>query len=787
MTTKKTPTKNKSKNTSKPKKLKQDPTVLASTSKGRIFFLWSIFTTIKLSIILLVTIGIYSIYLDSKLTNKFEGHRWQVPIQVFGEVISLKLGENINSKEIKQQLLDNNYQEVPKVIRIGQFAMSSGQIVIHRRSFDFGYGTEAAEILTLNLSKGAITQIFSGDSIVEEAILEPILIDRIVPQSKEDRILLSLEAVPEQLIDTLLLVEDRDYYHHAGVSPFGILRALYKNLRAGRTVQGGSTLTQQLVKNMFLTRQKTLWRKVNEALMALILEYRYSKDQLLEAYLNEVYLGQNYANGIYGFGLAANFYFNKNIADLSIEQMAMLVGQVKGPSYYDPWRFPKRAKHRRDLVLQIMFQQHLLSRIDFEQAISSPLNIRKQRRVQQQKYPAYIQLVKHELNQYIGDVKQQTGIRVFTGFSKYSQDHLQATVTEGLTKLEKKYNQSSLQAAMIVTDIKSGQIRAMVGDKKPGYAGFNRALNAQRPIGSLIKPSIYLAALERFEHYNLATVLEDKAIVLTNDEGMQWRPKNYDGKFRQQVSLNDSLVLSLNIPTVNLGMKLGLDKVIDAIKLQGYQQELTARPSLLLGAINMSPIEVNQLYLPLALNGRYQKNHAITKIISPKAEVLWQFTDKNEQRFSTQASYLINHALNEVTTRGTARSLSWRIKNKLIAGKTGTSNDLRDSWFIGYDKKHLVTSWIGKDNNGVTNLTGSSGALVLFADFMNKQGTSSRTSVLPDGMALTLFEEKTGHAVTVECENIIQFPAIKAGTQVMTECLNPRKNNKSWFEKLFGS
>ena len=618
-----------------------------------------------------------------------------------------------------------------------------------------------------------------------------------MPNNKEDRVLVSLESVPNQLLDTLLLIEDRDFYHHRGISPLGILRALYSNLQAGRTVQGGSTLTQQLVKNMFLTRKRTLSRKVQEALMALILEVRYSKDQLLEAYLNEVYLGQHYANGVYGFGLGAKFYFSRDIDELTDAQMALLVAQVKGPSFYDPWRHPQRAKKRRDLVLRLMFEQHMLTEQEFEQAASSALSVRKNRRIVAQNYPTYIQLVKNELNMLLSKEVQQSGIKVFTGFSHRSQQLLESTIDEQLPLLEKKVKQQKLQVAMVVTDISTGEIRAIAGDRTKGYAGFNRALNAKRPVGSLIKPAIYLAALERYDQFNLASVLEDKAITLSSSviennkqsnetAGAKWRPKNYDGKYRGQVPLVEGLVHSLNIPTINLGMRLGLDNVAKAIKVLGYEQELHMRPSTLLGAINMSPVEINQLYLPIASQGFYKETHVIDTIVSAQGDLLWQFKDKQEQRLSAYGAYLIDYALEKVTQEGTAKSLSWRLSNKMIAGKTGTSNDLRDSWFIGYDNKILVTTWVGKDNNKPTGLTGSTGALPLFAQFMKRHGVEDKSTEMPDGIAMVLFEEKTGAAVSSQCAQTVKYPAVSASIRQSTRCLQEKEDNRSWFERLFG-
>ncbi|WP_019028359.1 penicillin-binding protein 1B [Colwellia piezophila] len=740
----------------------------------------------KLTIASLFTLGIFLIYLDAKVRQTFEGQRWHVPVQVYGQQQKLQIGGQENLTAITESLIINGYENVNYVTRVGQFSQVADLLTIFQRPFDFDDGASHAQQLNIEIVNDIVVALQIDKAAVSQLSLEPQLLARLVPDNKEDRVLVSLEELPSQLIDTLLLIEDRDFYHHYGVSPMGIVRALFKNIRAGRTVQGGSTLTQQLVKNMFLSRERTLTRKVQEALMALILEFRYSKDQILEAYINEVYLGQNYANGVYGFGLGAQFYFGKSLNELSPAQMALLIAQVKGPSYYDPWRHPKRAVERRDLVLRLMFEQHLLSLVDFEYAAESPLSVRAHRRLAKKKYPAYLQLVNRELNQYLSSFTQKSGIKVFTGFSHRSQQLLEQSVNQQLPLLEKQYKQKGLETSMIVTDIATGEIRALVGGRESGYAGFNRALNAKRHIGSLIKPIIYVAALERYQQYNLASILDDKAITLKNGSGKKWQPKNYDGKYRGQVSLIEGLVYSLNIPTINLGMSLGLNNVADAIKALGYQHKLQMRPSVLLGAINMSPLEVNQLYLAIASKGYYRKSHTITKIISSKNEILWQKKQTGEQRLSGEAAYLLDYALTQVTKIGTAKSLTWRLNNKEIAGKTGTSNALRDSWFIGYDNKHLVTTWLGKDNNKPTGLTGSSGALPLFANFMKRQGVVNKIEEQPPGIVVTLFEQQTGNAVTEECANTVIYPAIRAGIRTSKHCLQEKVDRRSWFEKVFG-
>ncbi len=743
-------------------------------------------TLAKLMIAGVFALGIFCIYLDAKVRKTFEGQRWQVPVQVYGQLKTLRLGEPENLDEIAESLKINGYQKVNFATRVGQFSQSEERLDIFQRPFDFSDGSNHAQQLKIKVVNGIIVALNIDEQAVPQLTLEPQLLARLVPDNKEDRILVSLEELPSQLIDTLLLIEDRDYYHHHGVSPVGIFRALFKNIRAGRTVQGGSTLTQQLAKNMFLSRERTLSRKIKEALMSLILEFRYSKDQLLEAYINEVYLGQNYGNGVYGFGLASKFYFGKAINEISHAQMALLIAQVKGPSYYDPWRHPKRAKERRDLVLRLMFEQHMLSLVDFEIAAESDLSIRKSRRLAKKNYPAYLQLVNAELNQHLSSFTQKSGIKVFTGFSHRSQQLLEQSVAKQLPLLERNYKQKDLEAAMVVTDIATAEIRALVGGRESGYAGFNRAINAKRHIGSLIKPAIYVAALERYQQYNFATILDDKAITLKNGSGKKWQPKNYDGKYRGQVSLIEGLVYSLNVPTINLGMSIGLDSVADAIKALGYQQKIQMRPSVLLGAINMSPLEINQLYLAIASKGYYQKTHTITHILSSKNETLWEKEQLSEQRLSSNAAYLLDYALAQVAQKGTARSLTWRLNNKKVAGKTGTSNALRDSWFIGYDNKHLVTTWLGKDNNKPTGLTGSSGALPLFADFMKKQGVVELAEEKPDGIVMTLFEQQTGNAVTDDCANTVSYPAVGAGIVTSKQCLEEKVDQRSWFEKVFG-
>jgi len=763
---------------------KNENSSLETETGTRKVLTWSLVTGLKLLLIFTFTVFIYGIYLDGKVTARFEGKRWQLPVQVYGQVLHFNLHSRLNLTELAQQLRLMGYQQVTTVQAIKQFSLSAVRIEIFLPEFRFVEGYQSAQRVILAQTNNKVSGLWLAQTPVNEIKIPPMLLARLIPENKEDRVVVPLQQVPEQLLDMLLLVEDRNFYFHHGVVPLAILRALVANLKAGRTVQGGSTLTQQLVKNMFLSREKTLSRKVTEALMALLLEYHYSKDQLLEAYINEVYLGQQYANGIYGFGLAAKFFFNKRLNQLTPAQMALLIGQIKGPSYYDPWRHPARAKQRRDLILQLMFDQQKLSKQAYLFAINSPLSIQSEKHHISHVFPSYLQLVNNELRYLLPDLAQQSGVRVFTGFSVRSQHLLDQTIRTDIPKLEAEHHAHQLQTAMLVTDITTGQIRALAGGRDPSFAGFNRALSASRQIGSLIKPLVYVSALERYQQYNLATPLVDKPLTIKEPNGQLWQPENYDKHYLQHVSLLDALVESRNVPSVNLGMSLGLDTISAALPMLGFGRQLTLRPSMLLGAINMTPIDINQLYLSLASNGAYHTQHAITAIVAGNGELIWQANEQPEQRLSLGGAYLINYALQQITQRGTAKSLTWRLPNRLLAGKTGTTNDLRDSWFIGYDQQNLVTTWLGRDDELSSKLTGSSGALVLFADFMRQQGVVDKVLTMPAGVANTRFELVTGNAVSERCADDIKLPAIQAGIVQQVHCLEKAK--RSWFERLFG-
>ena len=706
----KTKGKRKSKAKSKKKTLKQK--VLS--------FIWDF--TWKASLVFIASLFLMGIYFDQKIERKLEGQTWDLPAQVYARPLLVEKNKLLSQKVFIKALKQLNYRAVQKVQAAGQFAVIGNKVIVHRRNFEV-LGDFFPELkVSIRFYQGAVFSIKSADkqsSQLSQIVFDPLLLTRLTSNQVEDRVFVPFVKIPDLFVDTLLLMEDRDYYHHQGVSPLAILRAFIVNFKAGHTVQGGSTLTQQLAKNLFLSQKRSLWRKFQEAYIAVLLDYKYSKDKLLEAYLNEVYLGQNGSKGVYGIGLASDFYFARPVNELRVDQIALLVAIIKGPSYYNPRRNPERALNRRDLVLRLMVENSLINKSQYQYAVKDKLNLPSRRELEKRSNPAFVSLLKRELKQQVSHgVLKKSGLSIFTSIDPISQKHAEIAVATGIKRVKKK-NQHDLQGAMVITDRKHAEIRAIVSGKEVKFNGFNRALDAKRPIGSLVKPPVYLTALEN--GYTLESTLKDNPITLKNKTGQRWKPKNYDRKFRGEVSFAYALTHSLNVPTVNLGMHVGLHNIINSLHKMGVDKKIKPYPSLVLGSLSLSPFEVAQMYQPIAMQGRYKQLSMIRGITTSDGDLLYERSRKFQQRFSASAVEDLNTILHDVTQVGTARSLRWRNPNRIFYGKTGTTNKLNDSWFVGFDDSEVLSIWVGKDNNKSAGLTGSSGALVLFSYYMKQK------------------------------------------------------------------
>ncbi|RTZ15004.1 penicillin-binding protein 1B [Vibrio aquaticus] len=786
MTKKTTTTKPKSTTTKKPaRKRASKPRKPANKKDGQkswLKMLWGIGW--KLGVAVFAVLLFVGIYLDTVVKQRFEGQLFDLPTVVYARILNLAPSDNITIQEVRNELDVLNYRKVRQPRYPGEYSSSSTKIEVIRRPFEFSDGPEPDRHVMLHFDSNSLTRIQSLERKGDMGYLriEPKMLGMLEKNHDEQRLFLRRDQFPEVMVDALLVTEDRNFYQHDGVSPLAIARAMVANVKAGRTVQGGSTLTQQLAKNIFLSSDRTLWRKVREAYIALILDYRYSKDRILEAYLNEVYLGQSGGEAIHGFGLASRLYFGQPIQELRIDQLALLVGMVKGPSYYNPVRFPERAKKRRDLVLRLMMQQDILTAAQFDMAASRPLDIQDNPRIASRQ-PAYFQQLKIELKEKVGDAFQSdVGLRVFTSLDPVSQQKLEQAIAKKIPQLASVAGKS-LEGAAVAVDRHTGEIRAMVGGKRTGYDGFNRALNASRQIGSLAKPAVYLAALEQPEKYNLATTLHDKPISLKGSKGNVWSPRNYDRKFRGDVPLYTALAKSLNVPTVELGMQVGIPRVVETLEKLGVDEnEIRPVPSMFLGSFTLTPFQVAQMYQTLTNSGRQAKLSALRSVIDLEGNILFQSLPSASQTVDQQAAWLTTYAMKRGVLEGTGRYLNSQFSWAALAGKTGTSNDTRDSWFVGVDGREVTTIWLGRDDNKPTKLTGSSGALRVYAEYLNHRIPQKLTLPWPQEIGTYGFSKTAQGSLELDCQNGFKLPVWDAQGTFKSHCDN---QPKQWIKKLF--
>ncbi len=681
--------------------------------------------------------ALYGMHLDKVVRAKFEGKRWALPARVYARPLELYVGRQLTPEQLQGELERLSYRRMELPSRAGSWGVDGERILVRTRPFRFWDGGEPERLLDVRISDGVITDLISADGSPSEALvrLDPALIASIYPTHNEDRVLLAREQVPTRVIKTLLAVEDRKFYRHHGVDPKGIIRAAYKNLMAGRAVEGASTLTQQLVKNFYLTQDRTLERKLNEAYMAVLLDARYSKDEILTAYINEVYLGQDGSRAIHGFGLASHFYFNRDLDELGIAETAMLVAMLKGPSEFNPQRHPEKVLERRNLVIDMMAHHQIVSREDAARAKAEPLGLRKGGGRPAGVYPDFVQLVRRQLRRdYREEDLRSEGLRIFTTLDPLIQAEVEVAVRERLPALDRRrrFKVGTLETAAVVTSVAQGEVLGLVGSRNPDYAGFNRALDAVRSIGSLIKPVVYLTALAQPERFSLVTPIADKSVGIRAG-GKIWRPQNYDHRTHGSVQLYRALAKSYNLATVNLGMQLGVDRVAETLRRLGAMRDFDAVPAMLLGSVSLAPIEVAQVYQTIAGGGFRAPLRTIREVLDAAGRPLNRYPLAVQPVVGSDAAYLTQWAMRKVVEQGTATWLKSRLPKELIvAGKTGTTNDMRDSWFAGFSGDKVAVVWVGRDDNKPTGLSGSSGALRLWGDIMARIENQPLGGWVPD-------------------------------------------------------
>ncbi len=717
--------------------------------------------------------------LNKEITSRFEGRRWELPARLYGRPLELYVGKNLTKKDLLREFELLGYKAAEDMNTPGTYRIHGSHINIHCRAFRFADGRRAGKTIALTITHRHIRSLIDTADGKDIALfrLEPLQIAAIYPRDNEDRLLIRLKDTPPLLVNILLLTEDSKFYHHIGIRPLAILRALLANIRAGKTVQGGSTLTQQLVKNFFLSSEQSLKRKIHEALMALLLEYHYSKDEILETYLNEIYLGQAGKRAIHGFGTASRFYFGRNLDELTADQLALLVGLAKGASFYDPRRHPKRAKKRRDLILMQAGKAGLLPPAAVQALRQRPLGITERIASSITRYPAFVQMARRQLKRdYREEDLRSEGLGIFTTFDPIMQQKAEKSVQQTLAAIEhdRKIDADTLQATLILCSVDQGEVQAVVGDRFPGRAGFNRALDMRRPIGSIIKPAIYLNALSRSDRFNLLSLLDDSPVSILSN-GKNWQPQNYDKTFHGPVVLRQALVHSMNVATVRLGMELGLDSVIDTLHRLGISEKITHYPSLLLGAVDVSPISILQMYQTIAAGGYRTPLRTILTVMDRNGRILQRYPLTVEQAARPAPVFCLTNTLQEVTRTGTAASLKHLLPPALtVAGKTGTTNDLRDSWFAGFSGSHVAVAWVGRDDNKSTGLTGASGALRVWAGLMNKIATRPLVPEPPENIDFYYSDVDNGRLFADQCRQGTLIPFIRGGIlPPVTPCMAP--------------
>jgi penicillin-binding protein 1B len=684
-------------------------------------------------IVLAAIAAMWVIHLDRVVTREFQGRLWSVPARVFAAPLELYAGAPISANDLEGELRRLHYRRGDPGSGPGIYRRTGNAFDLEARRVRFIDETREPRRVSIHADNASITSMRLADgSDLPVFRLDPPVIGSVSPIHGEDRLIVAPADVPPLLRSGIKLIEDRRFDEHHGVDFYGVLRAGWANLRARRVVQGGSTLTQQLVKNYFLSDQQTFGRKATEAVMAMRIEAHYSKDDILVAYINEVYLGQDGARAIHGFGLGSEYCFAKPLGELEPAELALLIGLVKGPSFYDPRRHPDRALARRDLVLKAFADAQLIDAAAARRAIASPLGLRPPGGSY---VPAYLDLVRRHLKRDYAEADLAgAGLSVYTSLDLRAQAAAERALTQNLQRLDSKaaVRGEHLEGAEIVVEPNSGDVVAVVGGREVDTSGFDRALDARRPIGSLVKPAVYLTALES-GRYTAATLIDDAPIELKLSDGSVWAPQNFERQVYGQVPLARALAESMNLATVRLGLDLGLPKVAETLERLGLESAPTLNPSLLLGTVEMSPLEVVQVYTTLADGGFRTRLRAVRAVLDSAGKPLKSFKVQVETGAPPDAVYELDRMLMLVPTHGTARGVAARLpKGLVVAGKTGTSSDTRDSWFAGFTGSYLSVVWVGYDDNRETGLTGAAGALPVWADTMASLKPVSFDPVAPD-------------------------------------------------------
>jgi penicillin-binding protein 1B len=748
---------------------------------------WLAAALLPLSILAVVGLLILTVA-SYRVAARFEAREQESPTRLYGRAAVLKQGALLPQDEIVSRLKRLGYRQARSEPRAPGEFRASGTLSVYLRSFETAGGIVKARAVRIRHDGSRISGVedpSTGDPI-EDAVLEPEVLATLYGPVQEDRIVLPLSEFPRDLVDAVLVSEDKRFYLHFGIDPFGIARAAVTNVSGGAIKQGGSTLTQQLAKNLFFDQERTWARKAAEAVTAIILEARYSKDRILQAYLNEIYLGQKGAVSIKGFAQAASFYFGKDVGSLDLAEAATLAGLIRAPGIYNPFVHPDRAVERRDQVLAAMVEEAKITPEERTAAAARPLKVRKDQ--QAKRALSAVSYLADYVRQMIGDNAvgdlSRAGVRVFTTVDPILQKNAQEALTRGIATLEASYRKlrrreglDKLQGAMVVLDVSDGSVLAMVGGRDYATSQFNRITQARRQPGSLFKPFVYLTGYEateaaggRDDAFTPATQLEDEPLEM-RVAGKIWAPANYDNEFRGPVTAQMALEQSLNVPTVRAAQKIGLKSIVSLAKDVGIESSLKPFPSLALGAQEVTPLEIAAAYASIANGGMRHQAAMVEAIRDARGAVLFSRRAKPPGRAVAPASaYLVTVGLQGAIDRGTAASARSLGFTGTAAGKTGTTDDYRDAWFAGYTPDLLALVWIGFDDGDSTGLTGAQAALPIWVDFMKRSGAATSDPFTePDGIKWEQVDPTSGGLARWSCPDS-RWMAFIEGTEPTEKC-----------------
>jgi penicillin-binding protein 1B len=750
-----------------------------------------LFSILLISLLIVTSSGLvfgswYLKRLEETVTAKFEGQKWRFPSKIYSDTYLLYVGINLRSEDLLEKLRRLGYHEAqspPKRRGEYRFQPSRGLLEIYLR--EFSYPTEQFKGVPVRISlQGTIItkieNLASGEEMVSLE-LEPELITGLYDRVWEERRVVTLKEVPPLIVKAILAVEDERFYDHHGIDPVSVMRAVWVNVRSGGVVQGGSTLTQQLMKNFFLSDERTFSRKVKEAIMALIAERKYSKDQILENYLNEIYLGQRGSQGIFGIWEASQFYFSKTLSELTVGEVALLAGLVRAPNRLSPYRSLDAATKRRNVVLGKLLDGQVITRKQYEAALRESLLQRELIKVTNDA-PYYVDYLRRELAEnYSNDVLTAEGLRIFTSMDLQLQKIAERSLAEGLKKLEASYpslrrrgEEDNLEGAIVVLRPQTGEIKAMVGGRSYQKSQFNRVFQAKRQPGSIFKPFVYLAALisggEGGKKFTPATMVEDSPFKWTYD-GQDWEPGNYNDQYFGTVTFRRALERSLNSATARIAREVGIKRVSEIAHRLGVQSPLPAVPSLSLGAAEVTPLEVAYAFSTLANNGVRARPLAVKQVMAADSQVRENRDIRVDKVLTPQLAFIMNHLLRGVLDRGTADvARRWGF-TRPAAGKTGTTNDYKDAWFVGYTPDLLAVVWVGFDNKAKLGLSGAQAALPVWTEFMKRAtaGTPVTDFVVPPGIKMVEIDPLSGQLATPNCSYVLR-EAFLEGEEPMKTC-----------------